>query len=81
MVKLDKNYNIVEEKGRYDDGFLDIAEDISRAEANEKITKKEAAFLFNLAVKKELRTEIESLLSFAKGYREVRSLFTNLQSK
>ena len=80
-IKLDKNYNILEEKGGYDDDFLNTVEEINKAESSNKISKREAVLLLNIVLKKELHNEAEGILPLSKKQPEIQSLFMNLKTK
>jgi hypothetical protein len=63
MIKLDKNYNIIEDKNyTYQDSFYKIVDEISIARAKEKITEREVALLLKLALRKKIGRELRAYL-------------------
>lgn len=66
-IKLDKNYLFLEEKGDYEDDFIDTAEAIGKAKADKKISDTEASLLLNILLKREFKKEATTLLSLKHG--------------
>ena len=81
-IKLDKNYDLLEEKkGLYDDDFVDSIDLIKRAESNRLISSQEALLLLNFILRREFKNEVRSILPFRKHKIETHSMFMNLRSK
>ena len=80
-IKLDKNYNFIEEKGLYNDDFIEAVELISQAHSNNVITDTDASFLLKIVLKKEFAKETKSVIPSTKQAPEIHSFFMNMKSK
>lgn len=80
-IKLDKNYNFVEEqKSPFEDAFLDAAAEIIQAHAEKVLTGSEASFLLDILFRKEFHTMIESSFELPK-MSELHSIYQHMQMK
>lgn len=81
-IKLDKNYNVLREKGIYDDDLIQNVELIKKAQSDNVITNKEASFLMKIVLKKEFKNEARAVLPFAsEQVPQILSLFMNMKNR
>lgn len=78
-IKVDKNYNFVDEVGIYETELSDTVGMIISAKQENVITDTDAQFLINLVISKEIKKEVKNALPLRKGT-EIRSLFMNMKS-
>ena len=83
-LKLDKKYNVIEERGLYRDDFLDKVELIAVAKTNNKITEQSANLLLSIVLRKEFAKELTHearlLFPFGEQQSEIQTLFMNLKT-
>lgn len=80
-IKLDKNYDFLEDKNVYGDDFVEAIDLISKAQSEKTITQFEANLLFKLVLKKEFKKEAKIITPLIKHTPEMRSFFMNMKSK
>jgi hypothetical protein len=80
-IKLDKNYNFIEDKSVYNDDFVEAVDLISKAQSDKVITVTEANLLFRIILKKEFNKEAKTITPFTTQTPEVHSFFMNMKSK
>lgn len=80
-IVLDKNYNILEEKGLYHDDFIDLVDSIAEAKLHKRISEQDATFLLNIVLKREFKNEAKAILPFSKQNPEILSFFMSLKTK
>ncbi len=80
-IKLDKNYNFIEDKSVYNDDFVEAVDLISKAQSDKVITETEANLLFKLVLKKEFKKETKKIAPPTTQTPEVHSFFMNMKSK
>jgi len=61
-MKLDKNYNFLENRGLYEDDLVESIELITEAHSKNLISSYAANLLYKLALKKEIKKEARSVI-------------------
>lgn len=80
-IRLDKNYDFIEEKSIYNDDFVEAVDLITKAHSDKIITDLEASFLLKAVLNKEFRKEAKTITPFTKQTSEINSLFMSMKSK
>jgi len=80
-IKLDANYNFLEDKGVYQDSLVDSVDLITKARSDNVISEKEASFLFKLAIKQEFKNEAKTITPLTNQAPEIRSFFMSMKNK
>lgn len=80
-IKLDKNYNILEERGAYVDELVENVELIKKAQSDNVITEKEASFLLKVVLNREFKNEARTILPFSEQAPQILSLFMSMKNK